>query len=170
MTTTSHREGKGQMKRRTIAGADSRLAHKPRATQCTLNQSLATFTRPSSILRQPLCCTSLEGKTRTSSIEAGNFAAAQEPSVGLTLPTPKILSAINHNRRPSLSYAILGGGDPSTHHFSLCTVLRPAQAPPPRSCNAQSPARTHSTFSGATGLDKKTGAAIQRRLAPEKYS
>jgi hypothetical protein len=94
---------------------------------------------------------------------AERFAVAQAPSVGMFLPTPKILSAIKKNRSAILPGPTLRGGDPSLRIPSRTRALRTQHA---LAGNARKFARSQQALLGAPGVDKKTGAAIQRRVAP----
>lgn len=97
----------------------------------------------------------------------GSTAAAQEPSAVPTFDTPKNLSAMKQNHSRTQPYLRLGGG----HSFrKLDTSLRSRQIVPPHLGSQLWSPGTHETLPGAAGVDTKSGAAIQRPVAPGEAS
>ncbi len=69
----------------------------------------------------------LEGKGRGQNLASDFGVAAREPAVRPTVPTPKILSAINKNRSENPPGMFLRGDAP----FYFETCLRPVRTIPP---------------------------------------
>lgn len=93
---------------------------------------------------------------------AGKNNAVGEPSVGVSNPEPKILSAIT-DPREFPPYMIPNGG---LLFPALVLSLRSAGIRPPQLGNQSMFRRTRLASPGSVGVDSKTGAAIQRPAIP----
>jgi len=95
---------------------------------------------------------------------AGKDIVVQEPSVGVSTPEPKILSAIKLDPRIILPGMILNGE--RSFPESIFSSLRSARTRPPQLGNQPMFRGTLQASSGSDGVDSKTGAAIQRPALP----
>lgn len=91
----------------------------------------------------------------------GGSVAAQGPSMVPTLVTPMNLSAIKPNHRENQPCLPLGGD--RSFEFS---GLRSVRTVPPHLVHQMGSGGTQLTLSGASGVDTKSGAAIQCPGAP----
>lgn len=105
----------------------------------------------------------LADRTRRCHEFAGKGIVVWEPSVGVSTPEPKILSAIKTNPRNFPPGTILDG----ERSFPASTLsLRSARTRPPQLGNQPLFRGTLRASSGGDGVDSKTGAAIQRPALP----
>jgi len=114
-------------------------------------------------------CHNFAWNTRNGTPLRASSAAAQEPTVRLTLPTPIILSAIKKSHSKIPPGLILGGGEFFPRNGvagRMSFSLRSTRTSPPQLGNQHSFGRALLALPGATGVDSKTGAAIQRPVAP----
>ena len=96
-----------------------------------------------------------------------SIAAAPGSSLALIPPTPIHLSATKKHHRKNLPGTPRGGSSIYSKGITLVSLaLRPAGMVAHIAVISSPSRRTFVTPSGATGLDSKTGAAIQRTVSP----
>lgn len=170
-TITQHGRVPTDSRQRSLRWTDPRLggasSHKgrPAVTQpLRVRQRLEEVIRTdvSAPSRTSLSAGRLDARSGRCRNFAGKNSAVGEPSVGVSRPEPKILSAIT-DPREFPPYMIPNGG---LFFPALLLSLRSAGIRPPQLGNQSMFRRMLLASPGSTGVDSKTGAAIQRPALP----